>query len=123
MPSPALALALTAAQPASERPRVYHVATSFVCDRETCELGEDYPELLKIERAYRLLERRLERAPVALHARRAITAAHEMSEGLADIRHDASFGATLALAKDAFEEARVVKIARAFAPAKRPPSA
>lgn len=116
--SPAPRLTLTAAQPAPERSRVYHVATSFVCDRETCELGEDYPELLKIERAYRLLERRLERAPLALHARRAITAAHEMSEGLADIRHDASFGATLALAKDAFEEARVVKIAHRVAPAK-----
>jgi len=36
--------------------------------------------------------------------------------GLADIRHDASLGATLSLAEDAFEEARVVKIARTFAP-------
>lgn len=112
MTSPAPALTLTAASLPDAGRRVYHVATSFRCDRETCELGEDYPELLKIERAYRLLERRLERAPVALHARRAITAAHEMSEGLADVRHDASFGATLSLAKDAFEEARVVRIVR-----------
>jgi hypothetical protein len=98
------------------RPRIYHVATSFACDRDTCELGEDYPELQKIERAYRLLEQRLERAPVLLHARQAIKSAHNLSAGLADVRHDASFGAILSLAEDAFEEARVVKIARTFAP-------
>lgn len=92
--------------------RTLHVAKSFVCDRETCELGEDFPELQKIERAYRLLERRLERAPLALHARRSIRSAHELSEALADARHDASFGATLSLAKDAFIEARVIKIGR-----------
>jgi hypothetical protein len=94
------------------------MATSFVCDPETAALGEDYPELEKIERAYRLLERRLERAPYVLHARRAIKSAHDMSCGLADTRHDASFGSTLSLAKDAYEEARVVKIARTFAPAR-----
>lgn len=94
-----------------QRPRTYYVATSFVCDRGTCELGEDYPELLKIERAYRLLERRLELAPVRLHARRAIKCAHDLGALLADARHDASFGSTLALAADAFDEARVVKIA------------
>jgi hypothetical protein len=116
--SPA-ALQTVDAEPPRERPRIYHVATSFVCDRETSELGEDYPELRKIERAYRLLERRLERAPVRLHARRAIRSAHDLSVGLADVRHDASFGSTLALAADAFGEARVVKIARTFAPAKR----
>jgi hypothetical protein len=96
--------------------RVYHVATSFACGRETAELGEDYPELMKIERAYRLLERRLERAPARLHAGRSIRSAHELAESLADARHDASFGATLSLAQDAFAEARVVKIARTFAP-------
>lgn len=100
---------------APARRTIYHVATALACDRETCELSEDYPELKKIERAYRLLERRLERAPYVLHARRAIKTAHEMGAGLADIRHDASLGATLSLAKDAFEEARVVKIARTHA--------
>jgi hypothetical protein len=68
---------------------------------------------MKIERAYRLLERRLERAPATLHAGRAIRAAHELAESLADARHDASLGSTLALAKDAFAEAHVVRIARA----------
>jgi hypothetical protein len=97
------------------RPSAYHVATSFACDRETAELGEDYPELMRIERAYRLLERRLERAPARLHAGRAIRSAHELAESLADARHDASFGATLSLAQDAFAETRVVKIARTFA--------
>jgi hypothetical protein len=100
-------------------PRTYYVATSFVCSRETCELGEDYPELLKIERAYRLLERRLERAPARLHARAAIRSIQDLSEGLADARHDASLGSTLSLAEDAFAEARVVKIARAPAYARR----
>jgi hypothetical protein len=100
------------AEPPRERSRIYHVATSFVCDRETCELGEDYPELQKIERAYRLLEQRLERAPAVLHARKAIKSAHNLSAGLADVRHDASFGAILSLAEDAFAEARVVRVAR-----------
>jgi hypothetical protein len=36
-----------------------YTATSYVCDRETRELGEDYPELKKIVRAFRLLEHRL----------------------------------------------------------------
>jgi hypothetical protein len=39
----------------------------------------------------------------------------DLSAG-ADVRHGASFGAILSLAEDAFEEARVVKIARTFAP-------
>lgn len=91
--------------------RPYYVATSFRCDRETTELGEDYPALMKIERAYRLLERRLARAPATLHAGRAIRAAHELAESLAEARHDASLGSTIALAKDAFAEARVVRVA------------
>ena len=112
---PQTALNLTA-EPPRQPTRIIHVATSFACGRETAELGEDFPELQKIERAYRLLERRLERAPVRLHAARAIRAAHDLAASLADARHDASFGATLALAADAFAEARVVKIARTFAP-------
>jgi hypothetical protein len=114
-PASSAADAVEIAAPAP-RTRVYHVATSFACDPETAALGEDYPELKKIERAYRLLEKRLERAPYLLHARRAIKSTHDLSCGLADTRHDASFGSTLALAKDAHEEARVVKIARTFAP-------
>jgi hypothetical protein len=114
--SPAAILTAEAETPPPQRPRIYHVATSFACDRDTCELGEDYPELKKIERAYRLLEQRLERAPVLLHARQAIKSAHNLSAGLADVRHDASFGAILSLAEDAFEEARVVRVARTFAP-------
>ena len=89
-----------------------YVAASRHCDRETAELGEDYPTLLRIERAYRLLERRLERAQPKLHARRAIETVLELSQSLADARHDASFGATLSLARDAFEDAHVVRMAR-----------
>lgn len=103
------------AQDALPHKRPYYVATSFRCDRETAELGEDYPALVKIERAYRLLERRLERAPATLHAGRAIRVAHELAESLADARHDASLGSTLALAKDAFAEARVVRVVRTVA--------
>jgi hypothetical protein len=94
----------------SAMPSHYYVATSFVCDRETCELGEDYPELRKIERAYRLLERRLERASFRMQAARALRTAQRLNDGLADVRHDASLGSTLSLAEDAFVEARVVKV-------------
>jgi hypothetical protein len=100
-------------------PQSYYVATSFVCGRETCELGEDYPELQKIERAYRLLERRLARAPALLHARPAIRSAQYLSEGMADLRHDASFGSTLSLAEEAFAEARVVKVSSTLAASRR----
>lgn len=92
--------------------RPVHTATSLRYDRETAELGEDYPELLRIERAYRLLERRLDLAQPTLHARRSITSIMDLAQSLADARHDASFGATLSLARDAFAEARVVKIQR-----------
>lgn len=109
------------ASPAALAPRqeILHVATSYVCDRETRELGEDYAELKKVERAYRLLERRLTRAAPALTSRRAIEVVTEFNLLLADARHDASFGATLSRAKDANEEARVIKLARTFAPPKR----
>lgn len=88
-----------------------YVATSFRCDRETAELGEDYPALVRVERAYRVLERRLEHALPVLHARRSIEAVMDIAQSLADARHDASFGSTLSLALDAFEEARVIPIA------------
>ena len=92
-------------------PATRYVATSFRCDRETAELGEDYPTVAGIERAYRLLERRLERAQPTLHARRTIETVMELSQLLADARHDASFGTTLALAREAFAEARVIRTA------------
>ncbi len=93
------------------QPSVY-TATSFVCDRETRELGEDYPELKKIERAYRLLEHRLTAAQPRLQAEHALSTVMDFSLTLSDARQDASWAATLLLARDAFGEARVVKIAR-----------
>jgi len=98
------------------RSNVVHVATSYACDRETRELGEDYTELKKVERAYRLLERRLTRAAPALQTRRAIESVTEFNLLLADARHDASFGSLLSAAKEAHNEARVVRIARTVAP-------
>jgi hypothetical protein len=98
------------------RKTILRTASSFVCTRDAAELGEDYFELQKIDRAYRLLERRLTRAAVRLNARDAISTVTEFNLLLADARHDASWGATLDLAKDAYEEARVIKIARKFAP-------
>ncbi len=117
MPSPAAILTLAPdSAPPAERKTILQVATSYACDRETRELGEDYAELKKIERAYRLLERRLTRSALNLEARRSISTVTEFNLLLADARHDASWGATLSLAKDAAEEARVIKIARTFAP-------
>jgi hypothetical protein len=94
------------------RKTIFHTATSFACPRATAELGEDYPELLKIDRAYRLLERRLTRAAVRLNARHAIRTVTEFNLLLADARHDAAWASTLDEAKDAHEEARVMRIAR-----------
>lgn len=87
-------------------------ATSFACDRETRELGEDYGDLRKIDRAYRLLERRLAQAQPHLRSRRSLSTVMDLSLALADARHDASLGSTLSLARDAFVEARVVNITR-----------
>lgn len=87
-------------------------ATSYTCDRETRELGEDYPELRKVDRAYRLLEARLLRAQPHLRSRRSLSTVMEFSLALTDARHDANLGSTLALARDAFVEARVVTVVR-----------
>lgn len=89
-----------------------YTATSVLCDRETRELGEDYSELRKIERAYRLLEHRLAAAQTRLQAERALSTVLDLSLSLADARHDASWGATLSLARDAYGEAGVVRLAR-----------
>jgi hypothetical protein len=87
-------------------------ATSYVCDRETRELGEDYPELKKIDRAFRLLEMRVAAAQPRLRAKRSLSTVMDFSLALADARHDASLGSTVSLARDAFVEARVVKVVR-----------
>jgi hypothetical protein len=96
--------------PKSRPPR--YTATSYVCDRPTRELGEDYPELKKVARAYRLLERRLVAAQPVLRSRRALSTVMDFSLALADANHDESLGSTILLAQEAFVEARVVKIAR-----------
>lgn len=96
----------------SPTPRTLYTATSYICDRETRELGEDYPELKKIARAYRLLEHRLTAAQANLRARRSLSVVMDFSMMLADASHDASLGSTVSLARDAFAEARVVKIVR-----------
>ena len=95
-----------------ERSNARLTATSYVCDRETRELGEDYLELKKIARACRLLERRLTAAQPRLRARRSLSTVIDFSLALADARHDASLGATVSLARDAFVEARVVRVVR-----------
>jgi hypothetical protein len=89
-----------------------YMATSLACDRETRELGEDYPALKKVARACRLLERRLAAAQPRLKARRSLSTVMDFSLALADARHDASLGSTVSLARDAFIEARVVKVVR-----------
>jgi hypothetical protein len=94
------------------RPATVYVATSFACSRETRELGEDYAELKKIERAYRLLEHRLVSAQPRLQAERALSTVLDFSLTLADARHDASWGTTLSAAREAFVEARVTRMAR-----------
>jgi len=128
MPSQALRTTLedrppaVPANPPPARKTTIEVSSSFVCGRETSELGEDYAELKKVDRAYRLLERRLTRSALKLQTRDAISTVTEFNLLLADARHDASWGATLSLAKDAHEEARVIKIARTFAPQVERPS-
>ena len=94
------------------RATTFHMASSFACDRETRELGEDYPELKKVDRSYRLLERRIKRAVLKANARRTVSTLTEFDLLLADARHDAAWPSTLDLAKDAYAEARVVKITR-----------
>lgn len=99
------------AAPSTTKATIY-TATSYVCDRETRELGEDYPELKKIARAFRLLEHRLIAAQSRLRARRSLSTVIDFSLALGDANHDASLGSTVSLARDAFVEARVVRMAR-----------
>ena len=121
MPSPAPTSTIAPAAPPA-RQTIHPTATSFACSRETRELGEDHAELRKIERAYRLLERRLTRSALKLQSRRSIATVTEFNLLLADARHDAAWAATLELAKDAHAEARVIDIARLVAPATAPRS-
>lgn len=87
-----------------------YVATCSRVGTETCELGEDFPELQKIDRAARLLEQRLTRAARNLNARTTIESVTELNLMLSDARHDSSFDALLARAETAFADARVVRI-------------
>ena len=66
----------------------------------------------KIARAYRLLEHRLTAAQAKLRGRRSLATVMDFSLALDDASHDASLGATVSMARDAFVEARVVKIVR-----------
>lgn len=87
-----------------------YVATSFRSDLETSELGEDFPELQKIDRVCRLLEQRLARAARRMSSRAAISSVTELNLLLADARHDASLDGVLARAEEAFGEVRVVRM-------------
>ena len=94
------------------RKQTLYVATSYVCDRETRELGEDYAELRGIEVAYRLLMARLNRARRRCNSDDGRSSIKEMLMLIPDARHDASFGSTLSLAKDAARDAAVVRMVR-----------
>ena len=98
--------------PAPPRATTIYASTSFACDRDTRELGEDYPELKKIDRSYRLLAHRVDRARHKANARATVRMLTELDMLLADARHDVSWQTTLDEAKDAFAEARVVRIVR-----------
>ena len=91
---------------------IIHVSTSYRCDRETRELGEDYHRLVTVEKAYRALEAALEFVRPVMASKDGGAAVQGMLEGLANIRHDSCFGSTLELAKDAASEARVVQMRR-----------
>lgn len=87
-----------------------YVSTSYRADLETRELGEDYPELQKVDRICRLLERRLTRAARLVAARAAIASLTELNLLLADARHDSSFDGLLARAENAVAEAGVLRM-------------
>ena len=90
---------------------VMWVSHSFACDTETRELGEAYQDLKAIERAYRLLERRLERAEPNVHglARRLV---YDLRQAIGEVRNDTCLGMHVDLARDAFGEAMVRKVVR-----------
>lgn len=90
---------------------VMWVSHSYAADRETRELGEAYQDLRKIERAFRLLERRVDRAAPQVHGK-AARLVQELSEMLLEVRHDTCLGSTVDLARDAFGEAVVRKVVR-----------
>jgi len=94
------------------RAQIIHVAMSRGCDRETAELGEDYAELSGVEVAFRLLMARLNRARRRCNSDDGRASIKEMLVLLPDARHDASWAGTLAVAKDAAAEARVVRMVR-----------
>lgn len=98
--------------PTTSPARLIHVATSFRCDGETAALGEDCHLVQAVERARRLLLARVERAYRAAQSKDATDALRELRLSLPDTFADASFAGVLATAKDAADEARVVRMAR-----------
>ena len=90
---------------------VMWVSHSFACDTETRELGEAYQGLKAIERAFRLLERRLERAEPNVHGK-AARLVYELRQAIGEVRDDTCLGSTVDLARDAFGEAMVRKVVR-----------
>lgn len=91
--------------------KTVHVSTSFAVPREIRELGESYPALVAIDRAYLSLIALCEAAEAGC-AGEAKRVAYDFRQALGDARHDAEFGGTLALAKDAFNEAGVVRVVK-----------
>ena len=90
---------------------LHPVSTNFICDRATRELGESHPALSRSETVYRLLLKTIaeDRAQVTGRAAEVLA---EFEDMLKDSDHDSSFLTTCALAKDAYEEAKVVSLRR-----------
>ena len=90
---------------------LHPVSTNFICDRATRELGESHPALSMVDACYRLLLVELAKSRAQVTGRAAAVLA-EFEDMLKDSDHDSSFLTTCALAKDAYEEAKVVSIRR-----------
>ena len=86
------------------------VSHNFRCDTETAELGEDYVELARIERAERLLRLRLARAKLRCGSRLALRSVSRFADSLDDARHDASFDDAMEHAAEAAGVAMVKKM-------------
>jgi hypothetical protein len=93
-----------------------YVATSYIADRATRELGEDHIVIKAVAESYVLLKQSVEAARFLVRSEAAKTMLAELEIGLFDLDHDACVSSVARRAAEAFEEAKVVPMKRQAAP-------
>lgn len=94
---------------------IIHTATSYACDRETRELGEDHVVVRQIAESFTLLRQSIDSARYLVRSADAKRMLLELDLFLVDANHDTGLFTVAERAKEAHAEAKVVPIKRPVA--------